>query len=124
MIDSLVASSAVALQQAGSQLAERMDAETAKLSGTSAELSGSAIEVASLSETLGFAVKAFNEANEKLIAGMERIEQAIDKSMTRSDEQLAYYVAQAREVIDLSMSSHKDIFEELRKLPRQVATQA
>ncbi len=124
MIDSLVASSAVALNQAGSQLAERMDAQTAKLTDTSAQLSGSAIEVASPSEALGFAVKAFNEANEKLIASMERIELAMDKSMARSDEQLAYYVAQAREVIDLSMASHQDIFEELRKLPSQAAAQA
>ena len=124
VIDSLVASSAVALNQAGSQLAERMDAQTAKLTDTSAQLSGSAIEVASLSEALGFAVKAFNEANEKLIASMERIELAMDKSMARSDEQLAYYVAQAREVIDLSMASHQDIFEELRKLPSQAAAQA
>jgi hypothetical protein len=44
--------------------------------------------------------------------------------MTRSDEQLAYYVAQAREVIDLSIASHKEIFEELRKLPSAAAAQA
>jgi ABC-type transporter Mla subunit MlaD len=117
VIDSLVASSAVALDQAGSQLAERMASQTDKLSGTTAQLNGSAIEVAALSEALVFAVKAFGEANDKLIGNMERIEKAIDQSMTRSDEQLAYYVAQAREVIDLSIASHKDIFDELRKLP-------
>jgi hypothetical protein len=40
----------------------------------------------------------------------------MDKSMARSDDQLAYYVAQAREVIDLSITSQKDIVEELRQL--------
>ncbi len=124
VIDALVASSAVALDQAGTQLAERMAHQTEKLSGTTAQLQGSAIEVASLSEALVFAVKAFGDANEKLIGNMQRIEKAIDQSMVRSDEQLAYYVAQAREVIDLSIASHKDIFEELRKLPKPAAAQA
>jgi hypothetical protein len=41
--------------------------------------------------------------------------------MARSDEQLAYYVAQAREIIDLSIMSQKDIFDELRQLPGKQA---
>ena len=41
-------------------------------------------------------------AFEELLA--QRIEGAIGQSMSRSDEQLAYYVAQAREVIDLSLA--------------------
>ena len=36
--------------------------------------------------------------------------------MARSDEQLAYYVAQAREVIDLSILSQKQIVEDLQQL--------
>jgi hypothetical protein len=36
--------------------------------------------------------------------------------MSRSDEQLAYYVAQAREVIDLSISAQQGIVEDLRRL--------
>jgi alpha-glucosidase (family GH31 glycosyl hydrolase) len=40
----------------------------------------------------------------------------MDKSTLRSDEQLAYYVAQAREVIDLSVMSQKEVVEELRQL--------
>lgn len=121
VIDSLVASSALALQQASSQFAERIDAEAVKLADTAAHLTSSSIEVSSLSESFGFAVNAFNQANEQLIEHLQRIEKALDKSMSRSDEQLAYYVAQAREVIDLSISSQKEIFDELRKLPAQVA---
>jgi hypothetical protein len=44
--------------------------------------------------------------------------------MLRSDEQLAYYVAQAREIIDLSLMSQKEIFEELRQLPGKQALSA
>jgi hypothetical protein len=35
--------------------------------------------------------------------------------MLRSDEQLAYYVAQAREIIDLSIMSQKQIVEDLQQ---------
>jgi Holliday junction resolvasome RuvABC endonuclease subunit len=79
--------------------------------------------VSSLSDTLNFAVGAFGDANEKLITHLQRIEGAMDKSMARSDEQLAYYVAQAREVIDLSILSQKEIFTELRQLPIKQALQ-
>jgi hypothetical protein len=119
VIDSLVATSAVALNNAGSQFAEQVNAETAKLEDIAAHVTSSAVEVSSLSEAFGFVVQSFNEANEKLIANLQRIEAALDKSMVRSDEQLAYYVAQAREIIDLSMSSQKEVFEELRQITSQ-----
>jgi hypothetical protein len=117
VIDSLVASSAAALNAAGSAFSDNVASEAAKLSDIAAHVTSSAVDVASLSEAFGFAVNSFNEANEKLIANLQRIEGALDKSMSRSDEQLAYYVAQAREIIDLSMTSQKEVLEELRQLP-------
>ncbi len=124
VIDSLVASSAVALGQAGTQFAEKVDAEAAKLADIAANVTGSAVEVSALSESFSFAVKSFNDANEKLIVNLQRIEGAMDKSMARSDEQLAYYVAQAREIIDLSILSQKEVFEALRQLPAKQAQMA
>lgn len=130
-IDALVASAALALKHTGSQFAEQVGLEAAKLADmadhvthSAAEVSSSAIDVASLGETFGFAVRSFNEANEKLIGNLQRIEGALDKSMARSDDQLAYYVAQAREIIDLSLMSQKEIFEELRQLPARQALSA
>jgi ABC-type transporter Mla subunit MlaD len=124
VIDALVSSSALALQQAGGQFADKVDAEAAKLADIAAHVTSSSVEVASLGETFGFAVRSFNEANEKLIANLQRIEGAMDKSMARSDDQLAYYVAQAREVIDLSIMSQKEIVEELRQLGSKQAVLA
>ena len=122
VIDSLVASAATALNTTAGAFSENVTAEAAKLTDIAAQVTSSAVDVSSLSDAFGFAVNAFNEANEKLIANLERIEGAMDKSMSRSDEQLAYYVAQAREIIDLSMSSQKEVLEELRQLPaKQVA---
>ena len=55
---------------------------------------------------------------------LQRVEGAIGESMARSDEQLAYYVAQAREVIDLSISAQQGIVEDLRQLRGQVRSTA
>lgn len=121
VIDALVASSAVALGHAGTQFAEQVDAEAVKLSDIAAHVTSSAVEVSTLSETLSFAMRSFNDANEKLIANLQRIEGALDKSMARSDDQLAYYVAQAREIIDLSIMSQKEIIDEMRQLPTKQA---
>jgi hypothetical protein len=124
VIDSLVASSAGALKQTGSRFAEQVGQETAKLSDIAAQVTSSAVDVSSLSDALGFAVSSFSEANAKLIGHLQRIEGAMDKSMARSDDQLAYYVAQAREIIDLSLMSQKEIFDELRQLPARQAMSA
>ena len=122
VIDKLVSSSAVTLEVAGNVFSDNVATETAKLAEIAAQVTSSAVDVSSLSEAFGFAVQSFSEGNEKLIASLHRIEGAMDKSMLRSDEQLAYYVAQARDIIDLSMTSQKEIFEELRQLPERQAT--
>ena len=115
VIDALVTSSQASLTRASTQFHDHVAAETGKLGEVAAQLTASAVDVASLGETFGFAVRSFNETNEKLIANLQRIEAAIGQSMTRSDEQLAYYVAQARELIDLSISSQKDVLEALQQ---------
>jgi len=115
-IDALVAASADVLERVGSRFTEQVEAETGKMAGVAAQITGSAVEVASLGEAFGFAVQLFGQSNDKLVAHLQRIEGALGKSIARSDEQLAYYVAQAREVIDLSVMSQKQIVEELQQL--------
>lgn len=115
-IDTLVNGSALQLGQVGEQFTAQLGAEAGKLTDIAAQVTGSAIEVSSLSEAFGVAVQRFNESNEKLIDNLLRIESSMEKSSTRSDEQLAYYVAQAREIIDLSLLSQREIFEGLRQL--------
>jgi hypothetical protein len=114
VIDTLVTASAATLEQANNQFVAHVSSESAKLGDIAAQVTASAVDVASLGETFGFAVRSFNDSNEKLIASLQRIERAMDKSMTRSDEQLAYYVAQARDIIDLSITSQKDVLESLQ----------
>ena len=123
-IDALVASSASALQRAAAGFEQRMDAEATRLADTAGEVAGGAVEVASLAEGFGLAVQLFSESNDKLMASLQRIEGALEKAMTRSDEQLAYYVAQARELIDLSVMSQQQIVGDLQRMPARQATSA
>ncbi|MFL9896896.1 DUF802 domain-containing protein [Paraburkholderia fungorum] len=115
-VDALVATSADLLDRVGTRFTDKVELETRKLGAIAAQVTGSAVEVASLGEAFGAAVQLFGESNTTLVAHLQRIEAALDKSLARSDEQLAYYVAQAREVIDLSMMSQKQIVEDLQQL--------
>ncbi len=114
-IDALVSSSATMLEHAGSRFSERIEAESARMAAVAGQIAGGAVEVASLGEAFGLAVQLFGESNDKLMATLGRIEGALEQSMTRSDEQLAYYVAQAREIIDLSILSQRQIVEDLQQ---------
>ncbi|MDP9965191.1 DNA anti-recombination protein RmuC [Variovorax paradoxus] len=121
-VDALVGASADVLDRVGSRFTEKVDEETGKMAAVAAQVTGSAVEVASLGEAFGFAVQLFSESNDKLVAHLQRVEGALGKSIARSDEQLAYYVAQAREVIDLSIMSQKQIVEDLQQIAgRQAA---
>ena len=115
-IDTLVSHSAGQLQHAGTQFGHRIEAEAEKMASAAAQVTGSAVDMASLGEAFGMAVQLFSSASEALTSQLQRIEAALDKSTARSDEQLAYYVAQAREIIDLSISSQKQIVEDLQRL--------
>lgn len=116
MIEYLVTSAAAVLEKAGDQLSESLGAQAGKVAEVAEHVTSSAIELSSLSESFSHGVEMFSTSNDKLVASLQTIESSIKQSLTRSDEQLAYYVAQAREVIDLSITSQQGIVEDLRKL--------
>jgi hypothetical protein len=121
-IDGLVSTSADLLARVGTQFSDTIAAQAGNLGSVAAQVTGSAVEIASLTDAFGAAVQEFGASNERLVAHLQRIEAALDRSLARSDEQLAYYVAQAREVIDLSMLSQKHIVEDLQQLAAQRAS--
>jgi hypothetical protein len=51
-----------------------------------------------------------------MIEHLTRVETAMARAGERSDEQMAYYVAQAREIIDQSLLSQKVVMDDLRQL--------
>jgi len=115
-IDALVSTSADLLERVGTRFSDRVESEANRLDAVAQHVTRGATEVASLGETFGAAVQTFGSSNDKLVEHLQRIEGALDKSLARSDEQLAYYVAQAREVVDLSMLAQKQIMEELQRV--------
>ncbi|MDB0566490.1 DUF802 domain-containing protein [Ralstonia solanacearum] len=118
-VDGLISTSADLLDRVGTRFADQVQAEGERLGTAAAQVTGSAVEMASLGDAFGAAVQLFGESNDKLVTHLQRLESALDKSLSRSDEQLAYYVAQAREVIDLSVMSQQQILEDMQRLAGQ-----
>ncbi|MES2889292.1 MAG: DUF802 domain-containing protein [Pseudomonadota bacterium] len=122
-INTLVHSSTALLARADAHFSDKLETQAAQMAEVATQVSGAAVEVASLGEALGVAVQRFSESNDQLMGHLQRIDGALTQSQQRSDEQLAYYVAQAREIIDLSLLSQKQIMEDLQRLPgRQAGT--
>ena len=115
-IESLVASATTVLNQTGAQFAQTLGAQAGRADEQTAQMATSAAELAALGQAFQQGVERFSSTNEKLVDGLQRVEGAIGQHMARSDEQLAYYVAQAREVIDLSISAQQGIVEDMRLL--------
>ena len=118
-VEDLVLSSTALMQETTSRFGEHLLAEVSKMSEASAHVAGSAIELNSLGEAFGLAVSLFNSSNEAMMEHLSRVEESMERSSTRSDEQMSYYVAQAREIIDHSMLSQKEIMDDMRRINRK-----
>lgn len=110
-METLVSNSAELLDKAGSRFNEQVDSETNKLNEMTSLFAGSAAEMASLGEAFSHAVELFNQSNEQLVLQLTRIEESLKKSTERNDEQLAYYVTQAREIIDHSVLRQQQVMD-------------
>ena len=115
-IAELSGSTSSCLAQAGARFTEKVDAESSRLAAVAAQVTDSAVDVASLGEAFGAAVDLFSQSSDRMMAHLQRVDETLARSITRSDEQLGYYVAQAREVIDLSLMSQKQIVEDLQRI--------
>jgi RNA binding exosome subunit len=73
-------------------------------------------EMSVLTEMFSQAVSEYRTSNEQLLGGLDRVEEALSHAGERSDQQLNFYVSQAREILDHSMLSQKEVFDELKHL--------
>jgi hypothetical protein len=115
-IEAMVASASSVMEQATAQFAQALEAQSGRAAEVAAQVNAGAVEVASLAEAFGQSVQGFQASNDKLSETLQRVEASLTRSTARSDEQLAYYVAQAREVIDLSIASQQGLVDNLRHL--------
>ncbi|PTT93375.1 hypothetical protein DBR42_00085, partial [Pelomonas sp. HMWF004] len=113
-VATLVSGSAQQLDALGRRIASQADATGQTLAEAATHLAASAAEMGSLGEGFGAAVAQFEAANAQLLQHLGALEARLAGTMTRSDEQLAYYVAQAREVIDLCLGSQKQVLDALQ----------
>ncbi|WP_046112501.1 DUF802 domain-containing protein [Aquincola tertiaricarbonis] len=120
-IDRLVADASGLLEGAAHRLEHNAQAQAGALADAAGQLGAGAAEVAGLGEAFGFGVELFSRSSDQLVEQLSRIEAALGRATARSDEQLAYYVAQAREVIDLSIMSQKQIVEDLQQMAERRA---
>ena len=102
------------------QVAERSRAEAEQTRSElreAAELIGvGGHEMSVLTEMFSQAVGEYRSSNEQLLGGLDRVEEALSHAGERSDQQLNFYVSQAREILDHSMLSQKEVFDELKHL--------
>jgi 3-phosphoglycerate kinase len=115
-IEAMVASATSVLEQSHERFSQVLEAQAGQASGVAAQATASAVELAAVADAFGESVRLFQASHEKLTETLQRVEASLQKSTARSDEQLAYYVAQAREVIDLSITSQQGLVESLRQL--------
>jgi hypothetical protein len=123
-MDTTLARSTDALERVSQRLTDRMEVEVNELGRLSTDVAAAGSGLVGLGESFREAVHQFKNSNDDLVKRLSGIESALGQTMSRSDEQLAYYVAQAREVVDLSILSQKQIIEELHSLSEQHASAA
>ncbi len=115
-IEHLVGSATAVLDRVGQQFADTVGAQAGRAEAMAEQAATSAAQLAQLGEAFQHGTQQLADSHEQLVQSLQRVEGAIGQSLARSDEQLAYYVAQAREVIDLSISAQQGIIEDLRRL--------
>jgi hypothetical protein len=115
-IENLVGSATGVLDRVGQQFADTVGAQAGRAEAMAEQAATSAAQLAALGEAFQQGTQQLATSHEQLVHSLQRVEGAIGQSLARSDEQLAYYVAQAREVIDLSISAQQGIVEDLRQL--------
>jgi hypothetical protein len=114
-VEALVGSSATQLEALGQRFTEQAGATGQALAEAATTIAASAAEMGSLGEGFGAAVEQFQGANAQLVQHLAALEERLAAAMNRSDEQLGYYVAQAREVIDLCLGSQKQVLDALQQ---------
>ena len=110
-VDSLISGAGDTLTGISERFNVLIQEQSQQLGKLGEDITGSSQEVGALSEAFLQAVELFSASNTQLQGSLANIQKALDSAGSRHDEQLAYYVAQAREVIDLSVSSQKDVID-------------
>jgi ElaB/YqjD/DUF883 family membrane-anchored ribosome-binding protein len=123
-VDSLISGAGETLTGISERFNTLIQQQSQQLGKLGDDITGSSQEVGALSDAFAQAIELFSQSNQQVVASLADIQKALDNAGTRHDEQLAYYVAQAREVIDLSVSAQKDVIDAAAALRRAEPSEA
>jgi hypothetical protein len=104
-------------EQSFETASQRFDAQAAgsgeQLAVVAASLSAGANGLQLASEALHGSLQSSQAAQDALLAQLGNLQGELAGAMTRSDEQFAYTVAQARELVELSMAAQQQLLQRL-----------
>lgn len=114
-VQALLEGSAEHLQSVGRDFEEKISTESSGLSEQISHFTASAAELSALGDVFSSAVQHFGDANAQLITRLEQIESVLVNAGQRSDEQMEYYLSQAREIIDHNLMGQQELLGHLRQ---------
>lgn len=114
-VQALLDRSAEQLGEVNQQFAKQVDDESNKLVSLVDYFAASSTELASLGGVFTTAVEQFSDSNQKMMAQFSQLEKGLNKATSRSDEQMEYYLLQAREIIDHNLLSQQELLEQLKE---------
>lgn len=108
-LEHLLARNGDTLEQLATNLGDQLGASGQQIAST-------AIDLASLSTSFAESVTAFKASSEAVNTSLNAISDVLVTSGSRSDEQMGYYVDQAREIIDHNLITQQTILERLESV--------
>jgi hypothetical protein len=104
---------------------DRLMAKSAEQLGAAGQqIASTALELAALSGGFADSVAAFKASSETVDASLTAITDVLIASGARSDEQMGYYVDQAREIIDHNLITQQTILERLESVTTALQIEA
>jgi hypothetical protein len=104
------------LAKVSQSFTHQVQAQGGQLTDLAAQLQASAAEVGALAESFAAVAQSLIQSQQSTLDHLRQIEAALSQSMSRSDDQMAYYLKQAKEVIELSLSAQKPMIEALERV--------
>lgn len=104
-----------ALRATSVGVSDDLRAQAVQVAQAAGHVQASAVELSAWGDSFARGVQAYGSSSEQVLETLRDLESALRDAMARSDDQLAYYVAQAREVIDLSIAAQQGMLQDLQR---------
>lgn len=117
-LEALAQDSGRVLADTSAHFETRVATESQRLAEVADHFACGAVELSSLGEALGAATQQFQDAGAGLRETLQHMDAVLNSTVQRSDEQMGYYVDQAREIIDHSVLAQQQLIEQMWQLSR------